>query len=122
MGLAGYLKKNNCYENVVLVDRGVDPTPLEELIKDADHVFIGGMIARKYVKKVDDHFLFYDGLGNGFVKKDDLSIPGLVVSCNASDYFHGKGKVVHLEKVATLAKLDKKSLQMEDLDKRFSLN
>jgi len=45
MGLFGRLKPH--YEEVVLVDRNVDPRPLEGLIADADHVYMGGMIAQE---------------------------------------------------------------------------
>jgi len=45
MGLFNHLKPY--YDSIELVDRNVNPHPLEELIKDADHVHIGGMIAQQ---------------------------------------------------------------------------
>jgi len=47
MGLYRHLKENGYYEEVVLIDRNTDPRPLEKLVKDADHVFMGGMIAQQ---------------------------------------------------------------------------
>ena len=35
------------YDELVLIDRNIDPRPLEYHIKDADHVYMGGMIAQK---------------------------------------------------------------------------
>lgn len=46
MGLYRHLKKHY-YEDVVLIDRNVDPRPLKNLIKDADHIFMGGMITQE---------------------------------------------------------------------------
>ena len=45
MGLFNHLKPY--YNSLELVDRNVNPKPLEELIKGADHVYIGGMIAQE---------------------------------------------------------------------------
>jgi radical SAM superfamily enzyme YgiQ (UPF0313 family) len=45
MGLFNHLKPY--YDDLELIDRNVNPLPLEELIKDADHVYIGGMIAQE---------------------------------------------------------------------------
>lgn len=45
MGLFNHLKPY--YESLELIDRNVNPIPLEKLIKDADHVYIGGMIAQE---------------------------------------------------------------------------
>ncbi len=45
MGLYRHLKRY--YKKIVLIDRNVDPRPLKNLIKDADHVFMGGMIAQE---------------------------------------------------------------------------
>lgn len=45
MGLFNHLKPY--YDNIELIDRNVNPLPLEELIKEADHVYIGGMIAQQ---------------------------------------------------------------------------
>ena len=45
MGLYRHLKPY--YEEVVLIDRNIDPRPLDEHIKDADHVYIGGMLAQE---------------------------------------------------------------------------
>lgn len=45
MGLFDYLKP--FYEELVLLDRNVNPSPLEDIIKDADHVYLGGMIAQE---------------------------------------------------------------------------
>lgn len=45
MGLFNYLKPY--YDHLELIDRNVNPLPLEQLIKEADHVYIGGMIAQQ---------------------------------------------------------------------------
>jgi radical SAM superfamily enzyme YgiQ (UPF0313 family) len=45
MGLFNHLKPY--YDHLELIDRNVNPVPLEELIKDADHVYMGGMIAQQ---------------------------------------------------------------------------
>lgn len=45
MGLFNYLKP--FYDNLVLLDRNVNSTPLGEVIKDANHVYLGGMIAQE---------------------------------------------------------------------------
>jgi len=47
MGLYRHLKEKGYYDEVVLIDRNVDPRPLENLVRDADHVFMGGMIAQQ---------------------------------------------------------------------------
>lgn len=45
MGLFNHLKPY--YDSLELIDRNVNPLPLEGLIKEADHVYIGGMIAQQ---------------------------------------------------------------------------
>jgi len=45
MGLFNHLKPY--YDELELIDRNVNPLPLEDLIKDVDHVYIGGMIAQE---------------------------------------------------------------------------
>lgn len=45
MGLFNYLKAY--YDELILIDKNVDPRPLQELISDADHVFMGGMLAQE---------------------------------------------------------------------------
>ncbi len=45
MGLFNHLKPY--YQCLSLVDKNIDPRPLKELISDADHVFIGGMLAQE---------------------------------------------------------------------------
>ena len=45
MGLFNYLKP--FYENLILIDRNVNTTLLENLIDDANHVYLGGMIAQE---------------------------------------------------------------------------
>jgi radical SAM superfamily enzyme YgiQ (UPF0313 family) len=45
MGLFNHLKPY--YDHLELIDRNVNPLPLEELIREADHVYIGGMIAQQ---------------------------------------------------------------------------
>jgi len=45
MGLFNHLKPY--YDHLELIDRNVNPLPIEELIKEADHVYIGGMIAQQ---------------------------------------------------------------------------
>lgn len=45
MGLYNHLKPY--YKKLTLVDRNVDPTPLSDLIADAQHVFMGGMLAQE---------------------------------------------------------------------------
>ena len=44
MGLFNYLK--DYYADIVLIDRNVDPRPMSVLLKDADHVYLSGMIAQ----------------------------------------------------------------------------
>ncbi|MBD3180866.1 DUF4070 domain-containing protein [Candidatus Poribacteria bacterium] len=44
MGLFNHLKPY--YDHLELIDRNVNPKPLEELLKDTDHVYMGGMIAQ----------------------------------------------------------------------------
>lgn len=45
MGLFNHLKFY--YEELVLIDKNVDPRPLAELISDAEHIFMGGMLAQE---------------------------------------------------------------------------
>jgi radical SAM superfamily enzyme YgiQ (UPF0313 family) len=45
MGLYNHLKPY--YQALLLVDRNVDPRPLAELIADAEHVYMGGMLAQE---------------------------------------------------------------------------
>ena len=45
MGLFNHLKPY--YEQLILVDKNIDPRPLAELIADASHVFMGGMLAQE---------------------------------------------------------------------------
>ncbi len=45
MGLYNHLKPY--YQELSLVDKNIDPRPLRELIGDADHVFMGGMLAQE---------------------------------------------------------------------------
>lgn len=45
LGLYNHLKPY--YECLLLVDRNVDPRPLEDLIADAEHVYMGGMLAQE---------------------------------------------------------------------------
>ncbi|MFQ5885484.1 MAG: DUF4070 domain-containing protein, partial [Thermoplasmata archaeon] len=45
MGLFNHLK--SYYDSLELIDRNINPLPLEELIKEADHIYIGGMIAQQ---------------------------------------------------------------------------
>jgi radical SAM superfamily enzyme YgiQ (UPF0313 family) len=45
LGLYNHLKPY--YETLLLVDRNVDPRPLAGLIADADHVYMGGMLAQE---------------------------------------------------------------------------
>jgi len=45
MGLYNHLKPY--YDDIELIDRNVNPKPLQDLIKDSDHVYIGGMIAQE---------------------------------------------------------------------------
>lgn len=51
MGLYNHLNKNyikeGYYNEIVLVDRNVDPRPLEEVVARYDHVYMGGMIAQE---------------------------------------------------------------------------
>ncbi len=46
MGLYRHLKKNY-YDKVILIDRNIDPRPIKHFVKDADHVYMGGMIAQE---------------------------------------------------------------------------
>ena len=45
MGLYNHIK--HYYDDIELIDRNVNPLPLEELIRGADHVYVGGMIAQQ---------------------------------------------------------------------------
>ena len=45
MGLFNHLKPY--YDHLELIDRNVNPIPLQQLIREADHVYIGGMIAQQ---------------------------------------------------------------------------
>ena len=45
MGLFNHLKPY--YEQLILIDKNIDPRPLLDLISDADHVFMGGMLAQE---------------------------------------------------------------------------
>jgi len=45
MGLFNHLKPY--YQSLSLVDKNIDPRPIQELIRDANHVFIGGMLAQE---------------------------------------------------------------------------
>lgn len=45
MGLYNHLKP--FYRSLSLIDKNIDPRPLKELIHDADHVYIGGMLAQE---------------------------------------------------------------------------
>ncbi|WP_428355827.1 B12-binding domain-containing radical SAM protein [Methyloprofundus sp.] len=45
MGLYNHLKPY--YEQLCLIDKNIDPRPISEFIKDADHVYIGGMMAQE---------------------------------------------------------------------------
>ena len=45
MGLFNHLKPY--YEELCLIDKNVDPRPIAELIKEVDHVFMGGMLAQE---------------------------------------------------------------------------
>ncbi len=45
MGLYNYLKP--FYDKIALIDRNADPRPLDRLVADADHVYMGGMIAQE---------------------------------------------------------------------------
>ncbi len=45
MGLFSHLKPY--YQSLTLIDKNIDPRPLKELIHDADHIFMGGMLAQE---------------------------------------------------------------------------
>jgi hypothetical protein len=45
MGLYNYLRP--FYDEIALIDRNVDPRPLNRLVSGADHVYMGGMIAQE---------------------------------------------------------------------------
>ncbi|MCK5188948.1 MAG: hypothetical protein KAR12_02710, partial [Methylococcales bacterium] len=45
MGLFNHLMPY--YEELCLIDKNVDPRPLRDLIGDAEHVFMGGMLAQE---------------------------------------------------------------------------
>lgn len=45
MGLFNHLKPY--YEQLLLIDKNIDPRPLAEFIADADHIFLGGMLAQE---------------------------------------------------------------------------
>ena len=45
MGLFNHLKPY--YEQLCLIDKNIDPRPISEFIADADHVYIGGMMAQE---------------------------------------------------------------------------
>jgi hypothetical protein len=45
MGLYNHLKPY--YQSVQLIDQNIDPRPVEQLLDDIDHVYIGGMSAQQ---------------------------------------------------------------------------
>lgn len=45
MGLYNHLKPY--YDELNLIDKNIDPRPIDDLIADADHVFMGGMLAQE---------------------------------------------------------------------------
>ncbi|KAF3982870.1 MAG: DUF4070 domain-containing protein [Methylococcales symbiont of Hymedesmia sp. n. MRB-2018] len=45
MGLYNHLKPY--YDEIYLIDKNVNPAPLSDLVTDAEHVFIGGMLAQE---------------------------------------------------------------------------
>jgi len=45
MGLYRFLKPY--YHSIQLIDKNIDPRPLDQLIEDANHIFIGGMSAQQ---------------------------------------------------------------------------
>ncbi len=45
MGLFNHLRPY--YEQLILLDKNIDPRPLQDFISDADHVYIGGMLAQE---------------------------------------------------------------------------
>ena len=45
MGLFNHLKPY--YDELCLIDKNIDPRPITEFIADADHVYIGGMMAQE---------------------------------------------------------------------------
>lgn len=45
MGLYNHLKP--FYQQLLLIDKNIDPRPLDEFIIDADHVYMGGMLAQE---------------------------------------------------------------------------
>lgn len=45
MGLFAYLKPY--YQHIQLVDKNVDPRPIRQFIQQADHVYMGGMLAQE---------------------------------------------------------------------------
>lgn len=45
MGLFNHLKPY--YEQLCLIDKNIDPRPISEFIADADHIYIGGMMAQE---------------------------------------------------------------------------
>ena len=59
MGLFNHLKP--FYDELSLIDRNVDPRPLKELISDADHIFMGGMLAQEKNMLVDAKEIKHQG-------------------------------------------------------------
>ena len=51
MGLYNHLNKNykkeGYYDELVLVDRNVNPAPLEDIVSKFDHIYMGGMITQE---------------------------------------------------------------------------
>lgn len=45
MGLFNHLKPY--YEELCLIDKNIDPRSISEFIADADHIYIGGMMAQE---------------------------------------------------------------------------
>ncbi|RLA23961.1 MAG: hypothetical protein DRQ62_05555 [Gammaproteobacteria bacterium] len=45
MGLFNHLKPY--YDQLLLIDKNIDPRPLGDFIADADHIFLGGMLAQE---------------------------------------------------------------------------
>jgi len=45
MGLFNHLKPY--YEELILIDKNIDPRPIDQFISDADHIYMGGMLAQQ---------------------------------------------------------------------------
>jgi radical SAM superfamily enzyme YgiQ (UPF0313 family) len=109
MGLYNHLKPY--YDELELIDRNINPKPLEKIIKEADHVYIGGMIAQQEGFLEDAKVVKDAGkllIAGGTIVSEDSPLMGMadhlveneaemviddllegIYSGNAEKYYHG---------------------------------